>query len=189
METTCLAASLLTTIILQDMELFLVRRLHMLDQSEWEPVLTVFKDQAIAMGSGTYNWTVPDVRYGGFVASPFNDSDASLATNTVLNSSYGLWLSGSESPGGGYGNRTSWFEIGSPTNSRFLRLDLGQIIGAVVVALAALILGTTAIEIMLRLTRNASEIRQLEAGEPSERDSFDLVSDEKVKAEYRYQIY
>lgn len=106
-----------------------------------------------------------------------------------MNSSYGLWLSGSESPGHGYGNRTNWFEIESPANSIFPRLDLGQSIGVVVVALATLLMGSAAIEIVLRLMRNVSETRQLEAGEPWEEDSFESISDEKVKAEYRYQLY
>jgi hypothetical protein len=61
-------ASYLLTCDLQDMELLLVRRFDTPEESEWEPVQTVFKNRAMAMGSDTYNWTVPDVRYGGFVA-------------------------------------------------------------------------------------------------------------------------
>ena len=106
-----------------------------------------------------------------------------------MNSSYGLWLNGNESPGIGYANRTNWFEIETPANSSFPLLSLGQIIGAVVGATAALLIGTAAIEVMLRLTRNASQTRQLSDGEACGRGSFDSISDEKAKAEYRYQLH
>ena len=111
------------------------------------------------------------------------------ADSRVLNSAYSLWLNGNESPGVGYANLTDKFWIESPANSNPLLLSPGQIAGVVVGSLAALLMGAAAIVIVLRLTCNAPETKQLEAEEADERESFDSILDEKVKAEYRYQLY
>jgi hypothetical protein len=34
------------------------------------PIETIFQNRTMAMGSGTCNWTVPNVKFGGFVNSP-----------------------------------------------------------------------------------------------------------------------
>lgn len=105
-----------------------------------------------------------------------------------MNSSYSLWLNGNESPGVGYANLTNKFWIESPANSNPLLLSPGQIVGVVVGSLAAILMGAAAIVIILRATRNAPETKQVEAEEVEERDSFDSISEEKVKAEFRYQL-
>jgi hypothetical protein len=105
-----------------------------------------------------------------------------------VNSSYSLWLNGNESPGVGYANLTNKFWIESPANSNPLLLSPGQIVGVVVGSLAAILMGAAAIVIILRATRNAPETKQVEAEEVEERDSFDSISEEKVKAEFRYQL-
>jgi hypothetical protein len=107
----------------------------------------------------------------------------------AFNSAYSLWLNGNESPGVGYANLTDKFWIESPANSSPLLLSPGQIVGVVAGSLAAVLIGAAAIVIALRLTRNAPETRQLEAEEADERESFDSILEEKVKAEYRYQLY
>jgi hypothetical protein len=107
----------------------------------------------------------------------------------ALNSSYSLWLNGNESPGVGYANLTNKFWIESPANSNPLLLSPGQIVGVVAGSLAAILMCVAGIVIIFRVTRNAPETKQLEAEETGERDSFDSISEEKVTAEYRYQLY
>jgi hypothetical protein len=107
----------------------------------------------------------------------------------AFNSAYSLWLNGNESPSVGYTNLTDKFWIESPANSNPLLLSPGQIVGVVAGSLAAVLIGAAAIVIALRLTRNAPETRPLEAEEADERESLDSILEEKVKAEYRYQLY
>jgi hypothetical protein len=47
---------------LQALELLLVQRFDENGQSGWSPVETLFEDEFMAAGSGSYNWTVPDVK-------------------------------------------------------------------------------------------------------------------------------
>jgi hypothetical protein len=179
--------------MLQDMELLLVKHYYLPAGSGVDPIQTIFQNQTTAKGSGTYNWTVPNVKEGGFVNfSPLRERCRLFWLNTdfpASNSAYSLWLNGNESPGVGYANLTDKFWIESPANSNPLLLSPGQIVGVVVGSLAAVLMGAAAIVIVLRLTRNAPKTKQLEAEEADERDSFDSVLDEKVKTEYRYQLY
>jgi hypothetical protein len=46
----------------QALELLLVQRFDENGLSGWSPVETIFEDQFMAAGSGSYNWTVPDVK-------------------------------------------------------------------------------------------------------------------------------
>jgi hypothetical protein len=174
------------------LELLLVKHYYLPAGSGVDPIQTIFQNRTMAKGSDTYNWTVPNVKEGGFVNfSPCKETTISCLDTDfpTLNSAYSLWLNGNESPGVGYANLTDKFWIESPANSNPLLLSPGQIVGVVVGSLAAVIMGAAAIVIVLRLTRNAPEAKQLEAEEVDERDSFDSVLDEKVKAEYRYQLY
>jgi hypothetical protein len=44
------------------LELLLVQRFDEDGLSGWKPIETIFEDQLVTAGSGSYNWTVPDVR-------------------------------------------------------------------------------------------------------------------------------
>lgn len=46
----------------QTLELLLVQRFDENGLSGWSPVETIFDNQTVAAGSGSYNWTIPDVK-------------------------------------------------------------------------------------------------------------------------------
>jgi hypothetical protein len=160
------------------MELLLVKHYYLPAGSGLDPIQTIFQNRTVAKGSGTCNWTVPNVKYGGFVNSSPRENVA--VWTLTFNSSYSLWLNGNESLGVGYANLTNKFWIESPANSNPLLLSPGQIVGVVAGSLAAILMGASAIVIMLRVTRNKREARRLEGEEAHVRDSFDSDFDEKA---------
>ena len=55
------------------MELLLVKHYYLPAGSGLDPIQTIFQNRAVAKGSDTYNWTVPNVKDGGLVNfSPLN---------------------------------------------------------------------------------------------------------------------
>jgi hypothetical protein len=51
------------------MELLLVKHYYLPAGSGLDPIQTIFQNRTVAKGSDMFNWTVPDVKYGGFVNS------------------------------------------------------------------------------------------------------------------------
>jgi hypothetical protein len=51
------------------MELLLVKHYYLPAGNGVDPIQTIFQNRTMAKGSDTYNWTVPNVKEGGFVNS------------------------------------------------------------------------------------------------------------------------
>lgn len=116
------------------MELLLVRRFDTPEEIDWEPVHTVFENRAMAVGSDTYNWTVPNVRYGGFVAiilcksiyaSPATDSSLSTARTAFGSTATSLRVSGT--PIGRIGSKLKPLQTAASLFSLLVRL-LGRLL-------------------------------------------------------------
>ena len=56
------------------MELLLVKHYYLPAGSGLDPIQTIFQNRTVTKGSDTYNWTVPNVKYGGLVnCSPYEN--------------------------------------------------------------------------------------------------------------------